>query len=324
MKRKVLLSLILVCLLSACVATAQETRGAIVGRVSDPTGAVIPGASVVVTNVAMGTKVSLTTAADGFYQALFLQPGIYNIEVTAKGFKKLEREGIEVRLADRLEINLALEVGSSAESVTVTAEAPLMNTETASVGTLVDSMRVMTLPLSYGNPFLMTGLASGVAFVGDPRLDRPFEPTHIVNYAMSGTRGDLSDITIDGGPTTARTGSSVIAAYVPPTDAVAEFKVQTATFDASFGQTQGGVDQHDRQVRHQRSARYRLLLLLPAVHVGQRFFQQQEGRRAAAVHIQPLGRLGGRTDLAGQTLQRQEQDLLLLCVRRHSRPPPAV
>ena len=241
MKRKVLLSLILVCLLSACVATAQETRGAIVGRVSDPTGAVIPGASVVVTNVAMGTKLSLTTAADGFYQALFLQPGIYNIEVTAKGFKKLEREGIEVRLADRLEINLALEVGSTEESVTVTAEAPLMNTETASVGTLVDSMRVMTLPLSYGNPFLMTGLASGVAFVGDPRLDRPFEPTHIVNYAMSGTRGDLSDITIDGGPTTARTGSSVIAAYVPPTDAVAEFKVQTATFDASFGQTQGGV-----------------------------------------------------------------------------------
>jgi hypothetical protein len=67
-----------------------------------------------------------------------------------------------------LEINLALEVGSSTESVTVTAEAPLMNTETASVGTLVDSRRVMTLPLSYGNPFLMTGLASGVAFVGDP------------------------------------------------------------------------------------------------------------------------------------------------------------
>jgi hypothetical protein len=240
-KRKVILSLILVFLLSACLATAQETRGAIVGRVSDPTGAVIPGASVVVTNTAMGTKVSATTGADGFYQALFLQPGLYKMEVTAQGFKKLEREAIEVRLADRLEINLPLEVGSTEESVTVTAEAPLMNTETASVGTLVDSRRVMTLPLSYGNPFLMTGLASGVAFVGDPRLDRPFEPTHIVNYAMSGTRGDQSDITIDGGPTTAKSGSNVIAAYVPPTDAVAEFKVQTSTFDASFGQTLGGV-----------------------------------------------------------------------------------
>ena len=241
MKRNVFLSLILVCLLSACVATAQETHGAIVGRVSDPSGALIPGASVVVTNAAMGTKLSLKTGTDGFYQALFLQPGIYKLEAAAQGFKKLEREGVEVRLADRLEINLELEVGSSELSVTVTAEAPLMNTESASVGTLVDSRRVSMLPLSYGNPFLITGLASGVAFVGDPRLDRPFEPTHIVNYAMTGTRGDLSDITIDGGPTTARTGSSVIAAYVPPTDAVAEFKVQTATFDASFGQTQGGV-----------------------------------------------------------------------------------
>ena len=101
MKRNVFLSLILVILLSACVATAQETRGAIVGRVSDPTGAVIQGASVVVTNAAMGTKVTATTGADGFYQALFLQPGIYKMEATAQGFKKLEREAIEVRLADR-------------------------------------------------------------------------------------------------------------------------------------------------------------------------------------------------------------------------------
>jgi hypothetical protein len=312
MKQAYFLSLILVCLLSASVATAQETHGAIVGRVADPTGAVIPGASVVVTNTAMGTKVSLTTGADGFYQALLLQPGIYRIEATAQGFKKLERQGVEVRLSDRLEINLALELGNATESVTVTGEAPLMNTESASVGTMVDSERVRALPISYGNPFLLTGLAAGVAFVGDPRLDRPFEPTHIVNYAMTGTRGDLSDITIDGGPTTARTGSSVIAAYVPPTDAVAEFKVQTATFDASFGQTQGGP------------ARYRLFLFLPAVHVGQRLFQQQEGRRASSVHLQPLGRLGGRAHLAGQTVQRQEQNVLFLCLRRHSRPPSAV
>jgi hypothetical protein len=241
MKRNLCLSLILLCLLSASVATAQDTHGAIVGRIADPSGAVIPGASVVVTNTAMGTKVSLTTNADGFYSALLLQPGVYKIEATAQGFKKLLRDGVEVRVADRLEINLALEVGSAAESVTVTAEAPLMNTETASVGTVIDSKRVSELPLTYGNPFVMIGLAAGVAFTGDPRLDRPFEPTHIVGYAMAGTRGNLSDVTIDGGPTTARTGSSVIAAYVPPTDAVAEFKIQTATFDASFGQTMGGV-----------------------------------------------------------------------------------
>ena len=74
----------------------------------------------------------------------------------------------------------------------------------------------------------MIGLAAGVSFTGDPRLDRPFEPTHIVGYAIGGSRGNLSDVTIDGAPTTARTGSSVIAAYVPPTDAVAEFKIQVS------------------------------------------------------------------------------------------------
>jgi len=126
--------------------------------------------------------------------------------------------------------------------VTVTAEAPLMNTETASVGTVVDSRRVADLPLSYGNPFQLIGSAAGVAFTGDARLDRPFEPTHIVGYAMAGSRGNLSDVTIDGAPTTATAnGNQVIAAYVPPTDIVQEFKVQTTTFDAQFGQTMGGV-----------------------------------------------------------------------------------
>ena len=98
------------------------------------------------------------------------------------------------------------------------------------------------LPLSYGNPFQLIGAAAGVSFTGDPRLDRPFEPTHIVGYAMAGSRGNLSDVTLDGAPTTATAnGNQVIAAYVPPTDLVQEFKVQTATFDAQFGQTQGGV-----------------------------------------------------------------------------------
>ena len=117
-----------------------------------------------------------------------------------------------------------------------------MNTESASLGTVVDSKRVSDLPLSYGNPFLLIGLTAGVTFNGSVRLDRPFEPTHIVNFSMGGTRGNLNDITIDGAPTTATANAyQVTASYVPPTDIVQEFKVQTATFDAQFGQTQGGV-----------------------------------------------------------------------------------
>ena len=237
-----ILSLAVFLCLATAAAWSQDSRGNIAGKISDPSAAVIAGAKVVVTNIAMGTATELRTNETGFYQANYLLPGMYKVEASAPGFKTVVHDNIELRVSDRLEINLTLDVGDSGQSVTVTADVPLMNTETASVGTVVDSRRIADLPLSYGNPFQLIGSAAGVAFTGDARLDRPFEPTHIVGYAMAGTRGNLSDVTIDGAPTTATAnGNQVIAAYVPPTDIVQEFKVQTNTFDAQFGQTMGGV-----------------------------------------------------------------------------------
>jgi hypothetical protein len=237
-----LIALIAISCLLSTLAWSQEARGTINGTVADPSGAVIPGATVVVTNTAMGTRTNLTTNQDGVYQATFLLPGPYQVEASAQGFKKVVRGGIQVRVADRLDVNIELPIGSAGQAVTVTAETPLLNTESASTGTIVDSKRVTDMPIAYGNPFLLIGSAAGVAFTGDARLDRPFEPTHIVGFAMAGSRGNLSDVTIDGAPTTATAnGNQVIASYVPPTDIVQEFKVQTATFDAQFGQTQGGV-----------------------------------------------------------------------------------
>ena len=242
MPRRNILLAVLFCLLTAAAGWSQDARGTILGKVSDPSGALIPGAQVVVTNVAMGTKSVVTTNAEGYYLAPLLMPGTYQVEASAAGFKKAMRSDIEVRISDRLDISFALEIGASDQTVTVTGEAPLLNSETASSGTIIDSRRVASLPLSYGNPFLLIGLTAGVTFNGSVRLDRPFEPTHIVNFSMGGTRGNLNDITIDGAPTTATANANeVTAAYVPPTDIVQEFKVQTATFDAQFGQTQGGV-----------------------------------------------------------------------------------
>jgi hypothetical protein len=238
----VLVLALLAILLTVTPGWAQESRGAIVGRVTDATGGVIPGASVEVTSQAMGTKVALVTNEVGFYQASYLIPGLYQIVVQAPGFKKSVRDGVQVQVNDRLEINITLEVGAAAESVTVTGEAPLLTTTSASVGTVVDARRVADLPLEYGNPFLLISAAGGVSFQGDARLNRPFEPTHIANYALAGTRGDMSEITIDGAPTSATANSNqIIATYVPPTDIVQEVKVQTATFDAQFGQTMAGV-----------------------------------------------------------------------------------
>lgn len=241
--RHLTLSLMAILVLLATAGwSQQDARGTIVGAVTDSSGAVVPGAQVDVTNKAMGTKVSLKTNDAGLYQAPFLIPGTYQVKVEVAGFKKFLRDGIELRVNDRLEVEIQLEVGSAEQSVTVTGETPLLTTETASLGAVVDGRRVSELPIPHGNPYFLIGLAAGVSFTRDPRLDRPFEPTHIVGYTMDGTRANRSDITIDGAVATATANAGeVISSYVPPADIVQEFKVQTATFDASFGQTEGGV-----------------------------------------------------------------------------------
>src|SRR5262245_23359057 len=124
-----LFSLVAALLILAATMAGQDTRGAISGRISDPSGAVIPGATVVITNAATGFKITANANQDGLYRATFLMPGAYQVEATAPGFKKVVRRNIEVRIADRIEVDVALEIGASEQSVTITAESPLMNTE---------------------------------------------------------------------------------------------------------------------------------------------------------------------------------------------------
>lgn len=234
--------LAILCLLLSPINWGQETRGTIVGRIVDSSGAAMPNAEVQVTNKAMGTTVTQTTNQEGIYSAPLLLPGVYKITVTSSGFKTFIQDNVELRVADRIEVNGTLEVGTAEQSVTVEANAGLLGTESASMGSVITSKQITDLPLSYGNPFALIGVSSGTGFVGNPRLDRPFEPSHIANFTINGTRGDRSDITLDGAPATATANAGeVIASYVPPTDILAEFKVQTALFDAAMGNTEGGV-----------------------------------------------------------------------------------
>lgn len=229
-------------LLAASPALAQEARGTITGKVRDTNQSVLPGASVKITNVAMGTTVSLSTNDAGAYQAPYLLPGTYQITVEVKGFKKYVRDGVILRVNDNIEIDVALEIGDVGETVTVTADASALETTSGSMGQVIDARRVAELPIPHGDPFKLIGLAAGVSFTRDLRLDRPFEPTHIVGYSIDGTRANRSDVTIDGVPSTSTANAGeVIASFVPPQDLVQEFKVQTATFDAQFGNTEGGV-----------------------------------------------------------------------------------
>src|SRR5262249_34535782 len=119
---------LVVLLLAAGPLVAQETRGSLVGRVTDPTGAVLPGVNVEVVNAQTGVATKTLTNGEGLYQLLYLVQGTYNLTASSTGFKTLARDGIEIRINDRIELNLSMELGTAAERVEVVGETPLLQT----------------------------------------------------------------------------------------------------------------------------------------------------------------------------------------------------
>ena len=154
----------------------------------------------------------------------------------AQGFKKLQRQGIEVRVSDQLRIDLSLEVGATQETVSVVADAELLETTTASAGQVFDQRRIADLPLSDGNSFVLHRLAPGVIYNGDLKFSRPFDNGGTSGIVVDGAPGG-NEFTLDGSPNMANRRR---AAFVPPRDVVEEFKVETANFDAADGHTAGG------------------------------------------------------------------------------------
>jgi hypothetical protein len=222
--------------------SAQDVRGKIVGTVLDQNKSAIPGASVKITDVERATSTTLTTNNEGYFEATYLLSSNYQVVVEANGFKKHIQEKVLLQINETRDLNITLEVGGTQETVTVTSELSSLNVNDASLGQTVDQKRLAELPLVHGDPYTLIGLSTGVTYTGSTKLDRPFEPTHIIGYAFDGTRGNRSDLLIDGAPSTATANANeVIASYVPPSDIVQEFKVQTATFDSQFGNTEGGV-----------------------------------------------------------------------------------
>jgi hypothetical protein len=223
-------------ILLASTARAQEFRGSVTGRVVDAAGAGVAGAQVSVTNSATNTSTWAATDESGNYTVLFLTPGQYALSAEARGFKRLSRRGVEVRVGDRLTLDLTLEVGEVSEVVNIVSEMPLLEAATASSGQVVDRRRIAELPLSDGNPFVLSRLAAGVTYTGDLKFSRPFDNLGTSSVVANGAPGG-NEFTLDGSPNTASRDARV--AFVPPADAVQEFKVVTVSFDAQQGHTAG-------------------------------------------------------------------------------------
>lgn len=236
MNRKLAMGIGVALLIPAWLA-AQESRGAITGRVTDPQGAVVPNAQVIVTNTQTNESRRSVTNETGYYEVNFLEPSTYTVSVEAPGFKRLVRSGITVSVGTRLEINLSLEIGAVAETVQVTAEAPLLETTTASGGRVLDQQQLINLPFSDLNPFALTALAPGMQWTGQPEYRRPFDNAGTSAFNTMGGVGQ-NEYTIDGMTVV---GSGRRVAFVPPADSITEFKLETANFDASQGFTSGAA-----------------------------------------------------------------------------------
>lgn len=219
---------------------AQGVQATLKGRVTDASGATAPNVKIDVRNVGTNVVVSTVTDSAGLYTVPFLNPGSYTVSAEAPGFKKVVRENLSLSVGDTVDVDLKLEVGAVTEQLTVTAETPLLETAKADRGTLVDQQSVAELPLNGRNPFMLAKIAPGVNFNGTVIYQRPFDNGAIAQWTMNGGLYESNEFLLDGAPNNAQAGTNNIA-YVPPVDAVQEFKIQTNSYDAQYGHTSGGI-----------------------------------------------------------------------------------
>src|SRR5687767_8653736 len=214
---------------------AQETRSTIFGRVLDPQTAAVVSASVVVTNTDTNGVTRLRSNETGYYEASLLLPGNYQVASEMQGFKKTVRTGIVLSISSRVEIDLLLAVGETAETISVTAEAPLLETSSVSAGRIMENRSVTDLPTFNNSPLMLVKLVPGIQASANRRYNGVNALGGTAEAHNAGNVGG-NDWSIDGVP---NMGNGYSAAYLPYSTTIQEFKVESTNFDAAIGHTTG-------------------------------------------------------------------------------------
>ncbi len=219
---------------------AQTFTGGISGTVKDSSGAIIPGVALKLTNLDTNDQRSQTTNDQGLYTFTALQPGRYRLEADHAGFKKLVQDSIEVRVQQFVAANLVLTVGESSQSVEVAAEATLLDSNTSSLGQVVENRQITQLPLNGRNTLAFVELTPGIRIQGTMG-ENPATVNYMGwgNFSSNGGLANANEVLVDGAPVT--TGGLHAVGYVPPVDATQEFRVQTNNYSAEFGRSAGAV-----------------------------------------------------------------------------------
>jgi hypothetical protein len=215
------------------LAYGQLAMGTITGVVTDPNGAIVPTAKLVATDVARKTNYEAITSEAGIYIFPSVPVGTYSITVEVAGFKRLLRSGIEVRVAQRLDLDLQLELGDVQQTVEVTAEIPLLETTTSERGQNFSPQFMDNLPLFTGG-------------IRNPRVFVQYMPGFTMGHgdvSVSGSGGRAQEVMIDGGSLTIPESGGTVFNF-PSAEIFGEFKLLTGTFSAEYGRFGGGVEMY--------------------------------------------------------------------------------
>ncbi len=233
--RRQLFGAAIILLLTCASAFAQQTTGAVSGRVLDQQGSAVPGSTVTAKSAATGFTRTEVSDAEGVYRLSALPVGIYDVTAELSGFATVAKKGVEVNVAQTANVDFALKVAQLAETITVTGASPLIQTTASSVGAVVDVKRIESIPLN-GRQF--ANLAATVPGVG---LSFHSDPTKSTQYAplVNGGAGRNINYQIDGGDNNDDTVGGQLQAF--PLEAVEQFNFQTQRFKAEYGRSNGGV-----------------------------------------------------------------------------------
>jgi len=226
--------------LTAIAAVAQTFYGSVIGTVTDQTGSAVAGASVTLVDLARADRRAAQTDDSGNYQFVNLVPGQYRVEIEKPGFRRFVREPITVEVQSAVRIDVPMQVGDVTQTVEVQAQTPLIQTEDASLGRVVESRKVLEMPLNGRNIFGLVALVPGVVPGGQsgttPTGANPFAWG---NYQIGGGQSNQSASFLDGAPLNTVYGN--LTSLVPTQDAIQEFRVQTNNLGPEFGHLAGGA-----------------------------------------------------------------------------------
>ena len=240
-----ILALFAVIVLLPAAAWAQETRANITGTVRDAQGAVVPGVTVTVVNTDTGISIDTVTNQDGVFTVQRLQPGPVRVSAALTGFKTWVREGITLRTAETVTLNIPLVVGTLEETVMVSASASAIESNESTIAQTIENKRITELPLNGRQVYMLMQLTAGTLFTQTTFGATGFSGTRAwdVNGSLSvhGSRTSNNEFLVDGAPSSGTGGGTGSWNYAPPVDAIEEFKIGMSSVDASFGRTSGGV-----------------------------------------------------------------------------------